>query len=86
MLILFLLAFNLCKGIPLSLYRNQVCVLLCWNFMAMCILVSVPDLHSTKQERRKEVSIKMAATDGSQIQCNRKQIRLSKLLKIYSSG
>lgn len=61
-----------------------------WHFMAMCLLVYVPDLFSMKQKKEKKptllASIKMATVDGSKIQCNGKQIRLSELLKIYSSG
>lgn len=54
MLILFFLAFCLCKGLPPLFYRNQVCVLLYWNFMATHILVNLPDLHPTKQWGKKE--------------------------------
>lgn len=59
--------------------------------MAMYILVYMLDLFSMKQKKKKKkptllASIKMATVDGSKIQCNGKQIRLSELLKIYSSG
>lgn len=89
MLILFLLAFNLCEGLPPPpLYRNQVCgFFLGWHFTATCILVYVPDLYSTKKKRKKKlvllVNIKMATVDGSKIQCNRKQIRLNKLENVF---